>query len=131
MKALLFLLSVWGVLGLVQCHKEVAEPQPQPEARVEAAACSDSRAQPLIDALLSTPKANPGGEVWRYNWEGRTVFLTKSFRPDDYVKVYEIDNNALRYVGAPSGGITGKGDGKCANFSAQATEGCQVWHDPR
>ncbi|TGE21842.1 hypothetical protein E5K00_16375 [Hymenobacter aquaticus] len=135
MKTLLVLLGAWGCLGMVQCHSDAVAPQPQTEpaaqANPQSAACSDTRAQPLIDALLQTPKANPAGEVWRYTWEGRPVFLVKSFRPDDYQKVYEVTNAQLQYVGAPSGGITGKGDGKCPTFATQATNGCLVWRDPR
>ncbi|PJJ54591.1 DUF6970 domain-containing protein [Hymenobacter chitinivorans] len=130
MKALLFLVSVWGCLGMVQCQKDAVAPDAE-TAPDTASACVDSRAQPLIDELLRTPKANPAGEVWRYTWEGRPVFLVKSFRPDDYQKVYEVTNAQLQYVGAPSGGITGKGDGKCPTFSAQATNGCLVWRDSR
>ncbi|TGE27207.1 DUF6970 domain-containing protein [Hymenobacter metallicola] len=130
MKSLLFLLGVWGCLGMVQCQQDPVAPAAQPDSPA-AQACKDARAQPLIDELLRTPKANPAGEVWRYTWEGRTVFLVKSFRPDDYVKVYDIRDHQLVYVGAPSGGLSGKGDGKCPNFTTQATNGCQLWRDSR
>ncbi|UOQ53414.1 DUF6970 domain-containing protein [Hymenobacter cellulosivorans] len=130
MKSLLFLLSVWGCLGMVQCQKETVAPESQATTDT-AASCVDARAQPLIDALLQSPKGNPAGEVWRYTWEGRTVFLVKPTHPDGYTKVYDLNDNQLRYVGAPSGGISGKGDGKCANFTAQATAGCQLWRDTR
>lgn len=130
MKSLLFLISVWGCLGMVQCQKEAVAPEAQ-TATDAAANCSDSRAQPLIDELLQAPKGNPAGEVWRYTWEGRTVFLVKPTHPDGYAKVYDLNDSQLRYVGAPSGGISGKGDGKCPSFTAQATNGCQLWRDTR
>jgi hypothetical protein len=31
----------------------------------------------------------------------------------------------------PEGGITGKGDGKCANFDKRKTNEQLVWQDPR
>lgn len=134
MKGLLFLLSVWGCLGMVQCQKDTAEPKTDAGTGADCdipLVCEDPRAQPLIDELLRTPKANPAGEVWRYTWEGRTVFLVKANHPDAYNQVYELSNNQLRYVCAPSGGITGKGDGKCPSFTTQATDGCQIWRDIR
>lgn len=130
MKTLLVLVGFWGCLGMVQCQKDSVKPDAKADSDLPQA-CTDSHAQPLIDELLRTPKANPAGEVWLYQWQGQPAFLVKSFRPDDFIKVYNLNNNQLRYAGAPSGGISGKGDGKCPTFAAEATGGCLLWRDPR
>ena len=131
MKALLFLLAIWGMLGLVQCQSDATLPQPSSTSEPAPVTCPDSRAQPLIAAPLGAPKANPAGEARRYTWLGQAVWVARSFRPNDYVKVNDVSDYQLRYVGAPSGGFAGRGDGKCPGFETQATDGCRLWRDPR
>ena len=68
--------------------------------------------------------SNPPLEIWRYNYDNKLVYLVKPDCCDQYEEVYSSDCSKIC---APSGGITGKGDGKCSAFYDTATEGTLVW----
>jgi len=68
--------------------------------------------------------SNPPLEVWRYNYNNQIVYLAKADCCDQYDQVYSA-NCGIRC--APSGGITGKGDGKCADFYDKASNPQLVW----
>jgi len=116
MKTLLFLLTVWGILGLVQCKKD-ADGEP----------CS-GRIQEKIRELQRNPKQNPAATVWAYTYQGRKVYRISSDCCDQFNYVYD---ECLNVICAPDGGITGKGDGRCPDFAANATNEQLVWRDPR
>lgn len=56
-------------------------------------------------------------EVSAYRWQGDTVFLAIPPCCDRFSELY---NHAGNLVCHPSGGITGKGDGKCPEFRTEA-----------
>lgn len=103
---------------------------------VTAKACSKSRGsgeiptciQQKINSIKAQPKWNPPAEVWEYTYAGKTVYLFSSDCCDQYNTVYDANCN---YVCAPSGGLTGKGDGKCEDFNANARQVKLVWKDSR
>lgn len=68
--------------------------------------------------------SNPPLEVWRYNYNNQIVYLAKADCCDQYDQVYSAD---CVNICAPSGGITGKGDGKCPDFNEKATDGKLIW----
>src|SRR5688572_23117058 len=70
-----------------------------------------------IEAIKAQPKWNPPAEVTEYSYEGKTVYGFSADCCDQYYEVYDKDCN---FICAPSGGITGAGDGKCREFSAKA-----------
>jgi hypothetical protein len=74
------------------------------------------------------PLALPPAQVYEYIFNGKTVFLFSSNCCDQYNMAFDEKCN---YVCAPSGGITGKGDGKCTDFNAVAKEIRLVWKDER
>lgn len=81
-----------------------------------------------IEAISQQPRYNPPATVYRYLYGDRYVYLFSSNCCDQYNYVYDKNCNVIC---APSGGYTGKGDGKCANFSQVATDETLIWKDPR
>lgn len=59
-----------------------------------------------------------------YTYNGKTVYLLTSECCDFYNILLDENCNVLC---APSGGITGKGDGGCADFFAKASFVKQIW----
>jgi hypothetical protein len=81
-----------------------------------------------IEQIKNQPKWNPPAEIHEYTYEGKQVYLFSSDCCDQYIGLY--DNNC-NYLCAPSGGITGRGDGGCNNFYTTATYVRLVWKDSR
>ena len=84
--------------------------------------------QEKIDAIQQQPKYNPPATVYRYLYGDRHVYLFSSDCCDQYNYLFDKDCNLIC---APTGGITGRGDGKCANFKQMASEETLIWKDPR
>lgn len=106
-------------------------------AAVSAKECTKSKAvatgvpsciQQKIDTIKAQPKWNPPAQVIEYKYGGKTVYLFSANCCDQYNVVYDSNCN---YVCAPSGGMTGKGDRKCAGFDSSATLVRVVWKDER
>ena len=116
MKTVLFLLLCWVILGLVQCKKDA-----------DVSPCS-TRIQDKISELQSKPKQNPAATIYEYQYRGRTVYTISANCCDQFNMVYD---ECLNPICAPSGGITGRGDGRCPDFTANATNERLVWRDPR
>lgn len=66
-----------------------------------------------------TPQA-----VWKYQYKKETVYLVIPDCCDQYISLY---SNNCTFICAPSGGFSGKGDGKCPGFYQEATEGVLIW----
>ena len=81
-----------------------------------------------IEAVMQQAKYNPAATVYRYLYAGRYVYLFSSDCCDQYNYLYDKDCNVIC---APSGGLTGKGDGRCSNFRQVATEETLIWKDSR
>jgi hypothetical protein len=93
----------------------------------------DSTARPLwlrqrIQGILATRKRNPVIRIVRYQYGGETVYYESAPCCDQQSTVY---NNKGEVLCHPEGGITGKGDGECANFDKRKTNEMLVWQDPR
>ena len=84
--------------------------------------------QARIAEIKKQPRWNPPAQVEEYRFEGKRVFLFSSNCCDQYNVIY--DKNCA-YICAPSGGITGKGDGKCADFLSAAQKIKLIWKDDR
>lgn len=87
-----------------------------------------SRIQEKIDQIKKGPKWNPPSEVHEYSYNGKRVFYFSSNCCDQCNTVYDNNGN---YIGAPSGGIGGKGDGRCPDFNRNAKQVRLVWKDDR
>ena len=81
-----------------------------------------------IEAIQQVPKYNPPASVYRYVYGDKYVYLISSDCCDQYNYLYDKGCNVIC---APNGGITGKGDGRCRNFSDVATGETLIWKDPR
>ena len=84
--------------------------------------------QDKIEAIQQFPKYNPPATVRRYLYRNNYVYLFSSDCCDQFNYVYD-KNCAI--ICAPSGGISGKGDGRCSNFFTVATEETLIWQDTR
>ena len=84
--------------------------------------------QTRIDSIRNEPRWNPPAQVDEYEYSGKTVYLFSSNCCDQYNIV--LDANC-QYICAPTGGITGKGDGQCADFTCTARHLRLVWKDAR
>ncbi len=100
----------------------------QQKCNKRAEAGIPSCVQARIDAIKKEPRWNPPAEVQELRYNGRRVFLFSSNCCDQY---NEVVDEGCNYVCAPSGGITGKGDQKCTDFSDKAQLIRVVWKDER
>lgn len=94
------------------------------ERSIKVPACIQSK----IEAISQQPRYNPPATVYRYLYAGSYVYLFSSDCCDQYNYVYDKD---CKVICAPSGGIAGKGDGRCSNFNQLASEETLIWKDPR
>ncbi len=64
--------------------------------------------------------------IMRYSYKGKTVYYIPSRCCDVPAEVF--DENCV-LICQPEGGITGKGDGKCPDFKADAKDGKVIWEN--
>ncbi|MES1218244.1 MAG: hypothetical protein ABUT20_22250 [Bacteroidota bacterium] len=84
--------------------------------------------QRKIDSIKAEPKWNPPAEVSEFIYKKKRAYLFTSNCCDQYTLLYD---GYCSPICAPSGGIAGKGDGKCADFYEAATFVRSVWKDNR
>jgi hypothetical protein len=113
MKVILIWLSFLSLLD-TQCNKQ----------KTETPSCINRK----IGQIKAEPKWNPAAEVNEYIYQGRHVYLFTSNCCDQYIMLYD---GSCTYLCAPSGGIAGRGDGKCTDFYTMAKHVRLVWKDPR
>lgn len=80
--------------------------------------------QQKIEELKKGSRINSQASVYEYRYKGKTVYAFNAGCCDQYNAIVDT---ACNYLCAPSGGITGKGDGKCADFKTEAKEVKLVW----
>lgn len=81
-----------------------------------------------ISEIAREDVRNPPAKVYSYRYEGRTVYFIPSRCCDIPSELYDENCNLLC---APDGGITGSGDGKCADFFSTRTDEHLLWEDTR
>ncbi|MEA5389948.1 hypothetical protein VB738_01615 [Cyanobium gracile UHCC 0139] len=84
--------------------------------------------QRLIGQLKAQPPGNPPQSVWRYRYRGQVVYYLPPQCCDQTSVLFDAEG---RVMGAPDGGLTGRGDGRAADFFAQRRQGLLLWRDPR
>ena len=94
---------------------------------------SDTTARPAwlkarIKAVLGERKRNPITRILRYQYEGKTVYYQSAPCCDQFSQVFDTRGTLICN---PDGGITGKGDGQCADFEKRKSNEKVVWQDPR
>ena len=81
-----------------------------------------------IAGVLSERKRNPITRILLYDYRGQKVYYISAPCCDQFSQVFDTKGNLICQ---PDGGITGKGDGKCADFEKNKTNEKLVWQDPR
>ncbi len=82
----------------------------------------------LIAVYRNQPKENPPRKIYQYSYKGSKVYYITAPCCDQFTDL--LDNNC-KIMGHPDGGITGKGDGKLADFNAEKKDEKLVWEDKR
>ena len=81
----------------------------------------------LIDDTNKEVPLNAPVQVDEYSYNGKKVFLLTAQCCDQFNTLYD-DN--CKMICSPSGGITGRGDRTCDNFSKNARFVKLVWKNP-
>lgn len=108
------LICLLVVFCIIRCTK-VSDPIPE---------CIQQK----IDSIKQEPPGNVAAGVHLYMFDGRKVYLFSATCCDAFVEVLDA---SCTYVCSPSGGLTGTGDGKCAEFYQQAQYLGIIWKDDR
>jgi hypothetical protein len=82
----------------------------------------------LIAKYASEPVGNPPQSIWRYKFEGQTVYYIPPQCCDQMGILYDATGEILCY---PDGGLAGKGDGRCPDFRTMRSNEELIWRDPR
>jgi hypothetical protein len=108
-------LSIIAIVTIlvIECNKNIETP-----------ACINEK----IEQFKSQPKTNPPMQINEFEYLGQRTFLFSAPCCDFYAELYD---DSCKYLCAPSGGLTGKGDGKCTDFSTVAKHIRLVWKDER
>ncbi len=77
-----------------------------------------------MDSIKSNPAANQPTSITQYSYKGTAVFYITAGCCDQFNTVYNSDCD---YLGAPDGGVTGKGDGRIPDFFVNASNKKVVW----
>jgi hypothetical protein len=82
----------------------------------------------LIEDLKAAPVANPPARIYECRYKGQAVYYVPPKCCDIPSVLFDASGVAICALG---GGLTGKGDGKCPDFS-EAVETCSLyWKDER
>ena len=79
-----------------------------------------------IDSIKKIPGENMPQSVIQYSYKGAPVYYVTAGCCDKFNEVYDANCN---HLGAPDGGITGKGDGKLTDFYSMAINKKVVWEN--
>jgi len=81
----------------------------------------------LIKKYESEPVGNPPQSIWRYEFQGQTVYYVPPQCCDQFSSLYDAAGDVMC---APDGGLTGSGDGRCPDFFSERTSETLIWEDP-
>lgn len=82
----------------------------------------------LIEQIKTQSVWSPPARVYRYTYQGKTVYFVPQHCCDIPSVLYDEQCNMLC---APDGGISGGGDGKCTDFFKTRTNEALIWQDTR
>ena len=108
-------LKIFILTLLVQCEKEQVSSTPN---------CVEQK----IEQLKKEPVWNPPAKVCGYTYREQTVYFFPQRCCDIPSELYDENCTLICH---PDGGITGRGDGKCADFFEKRSNGVLVWEDER
>ncbi len=82
----------------------------------------------LIHQFESESVGNPPQSIYRYQYNGQTVYYVPPQCCDQFSTLYD---SLGKTIGAPDGGLTGAGDGRCTDFFTVRSDEVLVWRDAR
>ncbi|UJR32531.1 hypothetical protein I4U23_019993 [Adineta vaga] len=82
----------------------------------------------MIDGLNSTPRLSPYIRIDSYMYRGKITYLATSSCCDRFNPLFDGE---CRQICVPSGGFTGRGDGKCIDFGEKGQQLENIWTVPR
>lgn len=82
----------------------------------------------LVADFKAAPVANPPHRILSYRYRGETVYYIPPACCDQPSALYD---EAGELLCAPDGGMTGRGDGRCADFHEQRSDELVFWSDTR
>ncbi len=82
----------------------------------------------LIKKFEGQQVGNPPLSIWKYEYNGQTVYYVPAHCCDIPSSVYDAAGNEIC---EPDGGLTGKGDGKCPDFFDKRSNEQLIWKDSR
>lgn len=80
----------------------------------------------ILDEQNKEIPPNQPVQIDEYNYNGKTVYLFTAQCCDQYNVLYD---DSCKMMCAPSGGIIGKGDGKCEGFTKEAKLIKTIWKE--
>jgi hypothetical protein len=81
-----------------------------------------------IAEFQNTPLGNPPQSIWQYEYMGSIVYYVPPQCCDQFSQLYDSSG---RLICAPDGGFSGRGDGKCPDFSKLRKNELLIWQDTR
>ena len=93
-------------------------------AQKETASCIQQK----IEEFKIQPVTNPPMSVFQYTYNDQRVYYISAPCCDRYTILYDENCTIICH---PSGGIIGKGDGKCSDFFEKRTDEKLIWTDNR
>ncbi len=128
MKTLVFIISI-AVISCCSSKKINGSPEGN---SVKQSSTSSSGLPACVEKMIgqfkSEEKQNPPRQVYSYLYNGKTVYYVTPPCCDFFSDLYDSDCNLIAH---PDGGITGKGDGKAADFLQTRTNEKLIWKDDR
>jgi hypothetical protein len=82
----------------------------------------------LIAKFQSDPVGNPPQSIYKYEYEGQTVYYVPPQCCDQFSELYDANGSIIC---APDGGLTGSGDNRCPDFFNESTNESLIWNDSR
>lgn len=119
-----FALLIIPFLSASKCgvHKKVAGENTKP-VNDSISAC----VQKLIDDSKKETPPNEPIQIDEYLYKGKKVYFFTAQCCDQFNDLYD---DSCRRICAPSGGFTGRGDGKCTDFDSTAKYVKLIWKNP-
>ncbi len=84
--------------------------------------------QQMIKDYENKPKQNPPAAIYQYDYNGGKVYYVNAPCCDQFNTVFDANCNVLCH---PDGGLTGKGDSRCADFNNVKANELLIWKDIR
>ena len=118
---------IFGLL-VFACQRKLSNAANNNESVITSGKEIPTCIQGKIDSIKKLPIWNPPATIEEYEYNGKKVYVISADCCDFFTTAV---NDNCNYICAPSGGFTGKGDGLCKDFNANAKFIKIVWKDER